>query len=345
MTYQRDFENRLKIAVVGIGSHSYRNILPALNYLPVELKALCNHSNKEVAEKTASQYGCRSYQDTREMYEKEDLDAVFISVSPEMHGKLVEEALEAGLHVFVEKPAAMNAKAIEEVIKKKGNRVVVVGYKKAFMPAMRKAIEVCKSPEYGHLESILAVYPMKMPEDGAAAIRDNKRTDMLNNGCHPLSVLLAAGGPVDSVISVQGPFHNGANILKFKNGVIGTFYLASGPQPVEDYHFYAAKWHLQIENTTKVILQRGIPFVYGKTTSFVPEGFDHGALVWEAQNCKATLENKALFVQGMYNEMMYFCECVQKGMQPEIGSLEFALELQKVTEALMLSQGKEIKIV
>ena len=68
--YQREYERRVRTAVVGIGSHSYRNILPALHFLPVELKAVCNRSNRDMAEKTAAEYGCRWYQDTEEMYRK-----------------------------------------------------------------------------------------------------------------------------------------------------------------------------------------------------------------------------------------------------------------------------------
>ena len=344
MTYQREFDKCLNIAVVGIGSHSYRNILPALTYLPVRLKAICNHSNLEVAKRTAAQYGCKAYQSTKEMYEKEQLDAVFISVAPEIHASLIIEALEAGLHVFVEKPDAMTAKEVQKIIEHRKGKVVMVGYKKAFMLAIRKVMEVCQSDQYGQLESMLAVYPLKMPTDPYLALDGLKRTDWLNNGCHPLSVLLAVGGLVRSVISVQGPNHNGANLIKFKSGVVGTLLLASGPQPLEDYQFYASKWHLRIDNTSKVILQRGFPFVYGKTTSFIPEGFDSGALVWEAQNCKATLENKALFIQGMYNELMTFCQCVLEGRQPDVGSLEFSLNLHKVSEALMVSGGQEIEM-
>ena len=39
----------------------------------------------------------------------------------------------------------------------------------------------------------------------------------------------------------------------------------------------------------------------------------------------ATLENKALFTQGFYDEMMYFCQCVLTGESAKRGSLEFAL--------------------
>lgn len=345
MSYQREFDRRLKIALVGIGSHAYRNILPVFHFLPVELKAVCNHSNREMAERTAAEYGCRSYQNTREMYEAEDLDAVFFCVSASRHPSLMGEALDRGLHVWAEKPLAMRSREVEELIARRNGKVAMVGYKKAFMPAVRKAIEITRSEKYGGLESMLAVYPMKMPENGTDVLERGEKTDWLNNGCHPLSVLLAVGGEVESVLSWRSRTGNGVNLLNFKSGVSGTLHLASGPQPLEDYHFYAPHWHLQIANTSKVILERGIPSVYGKTTSFVPEGDDTGAVVWEAQNCKATLENMSFFLQGMYDEMMEFCRCILEKKQPKTGSLEFALQLTKVYEGLLLSGGKEIFII
>ena len=42
MSYQREFEKRLNVAIVGVGSHGYRNILPTLTFLPIRLKALCD---------------------------------------------------------------------------------------------------------------------------------------------------------------------------------------------------------------------------------------------------------------------------------------------------------------
>jgi len=93
-----------------------------------------------------------------------------------------------------------------------------------------------------------------------------------------------------------------------------------------------------------VILQRGIPSVYGRTTSFVPEGFNSGALVWEAQNCKATLENMSFFLQGIYDELLEFFTCILENRMPQTGSLEFALELTKVYEALLNSRGNRIDL-
>lgn len=334
--YQREYERRVRTAVVGIGSHSYRNILPALHFLPVELKAVCNRSNRDMAEKTAAEYGCRWYQDTEEMYRNEELDAVLFCVSADRHPSLIKEAFSHGIHAWAEKPLAVNSLQIKELISLRNGLVAMAGYKKAFMPAVRKALEVIHSDEYGDLQSMLAVYPVRIPEGNTK--------DWLNNGCHPLSVLLAAGGKVNSAVSLRNESGSGSSVLFFENGTVGTLLHACGPQPLEDYHFYAPSWHLQIDNTSKVILQRGIPSVYGRTTSFVPEGFDSGALVWEAQNCKATLENMSFFLQGIYDELLEFFTCILENRMPQTGSLEFALELTKVYEALMESRGNRIDL-
>ena len=69
---------------------------------------------------------------------------------------------------------------------------------------------------------------------------------------------------------------------------------------------------------------------------------DGGAIVWEPQNNISTLENKALFTQGIYNEMRYFCDCILESRKPELGSLDFSLELMKVHEAALISEGDPV---
>ena len=341
MSYQREFAKKINVGIIGIGSHSYRNILPAMNYLPVKIKAVCNRS-VDIGRVTAEQYGCNHYQTPKEMYEKEDIDAVFICVSPKLHPQLVMEALDNGKHVWVEKPVATRVSEVEKMIAHCKNRVVVVGYKKIFSPAALKAIEIVQSPKYGNLRSLLAVYPMTIPKNGKEIIENGDAPNWLNNGMHPLSFMMAVGGKVSSVTSICNEAGHGIFAMQFANGVIGNFHMSSSPSPrLERYGIYGEDWQMDIENS-KITLQRGIPFVYKDTTNYAPEGDDSGAIVWDTSNCLATLENKALFTQGMYNEMMYFCECILKNKLPEKGTLEFSLELMKVYEAGLLSGGKTI---
>ena len=343
MSYQREFSRRLNVALIGIGSHSYRNILPAMNFLPVRLKAVCNR-NVDVGKLTAEQYGCAHYQTPAEMYDREDIDAVFISVSAQLHPQLIIEALDRGKHVWVEKPVAMRANEVEEILAHRKNQVVVVGYKKIFSPAVQKVIEIANSPKYGKLRSLLAVYPMTIPADGKRILETREMTNWLNNGVHPISFMMAVGGKVSSVTSICNKDGQGLLALQFASGVIGNFHMSSGPQPrLERYAAYGDNWQIDIENA-KISLQRGIPFNYKETTNYAPAGDDGGAVVWEPSNCMATLENQALFTQGMYFEMNYFCDCILQNLIPDKGTLEFSLDLMKVYEAGLLSGGKTIDI-
>ena len=102
MSYQRDYERRMDVAVVGVGSHSYRNILPALHYLPAPAGVL--RREPAAARKNREEYGCQAYGSTKELYASQKLDAVFIAVGPKLHPALAMEAFAAGVHVWLEKP-------------------------------------------------------------------------------------------------------------------------------------------------------------------------------------------------------------------------------------------------
>ena len=178
MSYQRDFENRLDVAVVGVGSHGYRNVLPTLTFLPIQLKAICD-INIDRARITAQQYGAKHcYTDMSEMFRNEKLDAIFLCVPPRLHPKLTCEALDAGVHVWLEKPPGMFASEVEEMIRHRNDRVVVVGFKKAFMPATQKIIEIFDTENYGPLRTLLGIYPMTIPRDGERILHKGEHTNL-----------------------------------------------------------------------------------------------------------------------------------------------------------------------
>jgi predicted dehydrogenase len=345
MSYQRDFEKRLNVGIVGVGSHSYRNILPAMHYLPVKLTAICD-LNLDLAKRTGEEYGVTAcYSSSAEMYRNEELDAVFTIVSPEAHPELVCEALDAGLHVWTEKPPAVLASEVATMIEHRGDRVVVVGFKKAFMPATQKVIELLSTEEWGPLTGMTAEYPMTIPEDGDAVIRERQAPNWLKNGCHPLSCMLAVGGDVDTVTMHRSVSGGGTCVLAFKNGAVGSFNLVSAPgkQVSERYAFWG-KSQITIDSTLRVTIHRGIPFTYKTTTNYAPEGLDSGSVIWEPRDTLGTLENKALFTQGFYGEMKYFCDCVLDNVRPEQGSLEFASQVMKVYEAALVSGGETVSV-
>ena len=347
MSYQREFEKRLNVAVVGVGSHGYRNVLPTLNFLPVRLKALCD-LNIELARITAKQYGADAfYPSMAEMFENEELDAIFLCAPPRLHPELACEALDAGMHVWMEKPPGMFADEVSEMIAHRKDRVVVVGFKKAFMPATQKIIEIFETEEYGPLRKHFRGLSNDDFERWERVLREKELPTGSKTGVirYPVCSGRWKGFQRDRSQNqwvVERVYWN------TKTGHSATFIwlmVTGGGQPSKSISFLENGMSRRIRNSTRLcLLQRGMPFNYSGSTSYVPEGFDSGAIVWEPQNSLGTLENKGLFIQGFYQEMRYFCDCILEGKPAEQGSLEFALEVMKVYEAGLRSEGETVAV-
>jgi predicted dehydrogenase len=349
MSYQRDYERKLRVGMVGLGSHAYRNILPALHYLPVNLVALCDLDAATLANTGKEYEGKALFTSTSQMYQEMELDAVLLCVDPRHHPQLAIEAMEAGLHVWMEKPPAMRASQVQEMLDACGDHVCGVGFKKAYMPSTRKAKELLEHPEFGALRSLLAVYPMSMPADGRGILERGEYCNWLANGCHPLSLMLELGGRVRSVTTLLGPGEQavGCVQLQFVSGAVGIFHLADGTPPgyrVERYDLFGAGKVISIENSSKIAYHRGIPFNYSMQNDFTSSGTESGSVVWEVNHCLATLENKALFVQGIFDELLDFCQAVLENRPLRIGNLEFALHVMQVYEAALCSRGNPVAI-
>ncbi len=344
MQYQREFERRIRTAVIGIGSHTYRNLLPALNYLPVELAAVVNHSNEEEGRRTAAQYGCAYYKDREKMYEEIHPEAVIICTGPKSHPALVLDAFSHGCDVFFEKPAALNQEDILKMIDAQGDRICINGLKKVYQPCTTKALEIMADEKYGKPLSIMGNYPIKLPKDPIAAYQQGIETDLHKNGCHPLSFMTAVAGPAEAV-TLHQIGESGSLVIEYKNGILGTLLLSSGPQPNENYALYGSSWTYKVENGVEIRFNRGMPFEYGRTESFIPDAMDtYGTVLWEPQFCKTTLENKSLFIQGVYQELLAFYNAVLDREQPYKCSLPFVLEVQKIIDAALLSCGQRVVI-
>jgi predicted dehydrogenase len=154
--------------------------------------------------------------------------------------------------------------------------------------------------------------------------------------------MLNIGGPALSVAAHTNGGGYGAVIIYFKSGVIGTLQLVPGPAPSrEQYSFFGEGWQVNIFGR-RVEVHRGIPFQYDTTDNYAPAGISGGTVVYDTENCLATLENKALFTQGIAGEMRYFCECALNNKPAGRSGLELSLDIMRVYEAALLSNGRGV---
>jgi len=104
-----------RIAIIGAGGMAQYHI-DGFRQAGADIVAVCD-LNEEAAKATAGKYGIgQTFASTQTMYaELTDLDAVSIIVPNKFHAPLAIEALNAGKHVFCEKPPAITAAEAQDM--------------------------------------------------------------------------------------------------------------------------------------------------------------------------------------------------------------------------------------
>src|ERR1700690_3310782 len=96
----------LRAAIIGLGKMglSHQSIVNA--HPEIQLAAVCDTSTY-LLEILSKYTGVRTYTDHKQMLAHEALDCVFVATPSRYHAAIVEDALQRGLHVFCEKPFAL----------------------------------------------------------------------------------------------------------------------------------------------------------------------------------------------------------------------------------------------
>lgn len=144
--------NTTAVAVVGAGYWG-KNIVRNLAQLGA-LVAVCD-SDRSVAEAAATAHNT-SARGWDEILRDGSIDAVAIAAPAALHGQLAREAIEAGKHVFVEKPLALDVAEGEEICAaaKKAQRVLMVGHLLQYHPAFLKLHEMVRGGALGKLQYV-----------------------------------------------------------------------------------------------------------------------------------------------------------------------------------------------
>jgi len=136
----------LRVGFIGCGGIARHHMGLLAKLEDVQMVAFCD-INRGKAESAAKQYGGRAYGDHREMYDEEELDAVFICLPPYAHTDQEIMAAERGIALFLEKPVALTLEKAREVTQaiERGGVISSVGYNWRYMEITDKAKEVLGS--------------------------------------------------------------------------------------------------------------------------------------------------------------------------------------------------------
>ncbi len=217
-------KGEIKFALVGAGNLAKWAHLPAIGKIAgAKLHAV--HSNSGARGKSyAMRFGANyASSDYEEILNDKDVDAILIASRHKDHAKQAVDALEAGKHVFIEKPMAITIEECQKIyraVETSGKRLMV-GFNRRFAPYY---VEM-KNNLKGRTSPMVVSCRMNSPgiENGWAA-EASQGGVVLGEGCHFVDLMywLTESEPV-SVSAYNFGDHNIAASLKFADGSIGNF--------------------------------------------------------------------------------------------------------------------------
>lgn len=182
---------KIKVGVMGLGWNGMLFCDKYSSNPDCELVAVAEHK-AERRETAVKKYGVKGYSEY-EILEDKDIDVISIHTPDHVHVEPFVKALEAGKHVFVEKPLANDLEGIKTMVSaslKHSSQVQLVGQILRFgkyFETVKKWIDDGVLGEICYLESDY-IHDLRYQQH-LEQWKVNKEVPMLGGGCHSLDLL------------------------------------------------------------------------------------------------------------------------------------------------------------
>ncbi|HTM66056.1 MAG TPA: bi-domain-containing oxidoreductase [Flavipsychrobacter sp.] len=222
------------IGIIGAGNFTKMTMLPALKEVNAPLISIASKGGVTGTALAQKHSIAKSTTDYKSILQDDVIELVMITTRHDQHAKIVVECLEAGKHVFVEKPLAINAEQLNEVVSHyNGKTTITVGFNRRFSPHAIKMkqllgaapMNVIATMNAGHIPANVWVHDLKV---GGGRI--------IGEACHFMDLITyLTGSKIKSVcmnamgLNPQENTDNASILLEYENGSTGVInYFSNG---------------------------------------------------------------------------------------------------------------------
>ena len=252
------------VAFVGAGGFTTRILLPLLPKDKVKLRTIVS-SQGVSATHAAKKFGFELVSsDFKSVLKDKSIDAVFITTPHQLHASMVCQALDAGKHVFVEKPLALHLDELEQVeqaLDSNPSCCLMVGFNRRFSPHMTAAKDWMQASTDAK-SIIITVNAGVIPENHWIQDPEIGGGRIVGEACHFIDLArYLVGSPI---VATHGFAMGGSDgrlgdcaaiQLQFADGSLATIhYLANGSKdfPKERIEVFAGERVIVCDNFRKM---------------------------------------------------------------------------------------------
>ncbi|WNH11776.1 Gfo/Idh/MocA family protein [Thalassobellus suaedae] len=206
---------KIKWGIIGLGRIANQFATDLLTIKDAELYAVASR-NQEKADDFAKEYSATKAYDSYEALANDpNIDAVYIATPHTLHKENALLCLENGIAVLGEKPFAMDAEEVEEMITKakEKNVLLMEALWTYFLPHYQFVLKVLENKTYGNLLKVEADFGFQRLYDTNTRLFDKNLGggSLLDIGIYPIFATLSTLGLPKNIEASATFFENGAD--------------------------------------------------------------------------------------------------------------------------------------
>lgn len=140
----------IRTAHIGVGARGSSLLRQTLTQPNVKVSAICDSDGltRDQALSAAARDNPKAVREWRGVLDLQDVDAVYIATPCDLHADMAVAALEAGKHVYCEKPLGITPEQVDRVVKaaRRAKGVFQIGQQLRYYPAMQEAMAKIHDP-------------------------------------------------------------------------------------------------------------------------------------------------------------------------------------------------------
>jgi predicted dehydrogenase len=325
----------LRVAIVGLGKMGLTHYALMNAHPRVRVEAVCDSAGYLLA--MLNKYtGVRTYSDFGTMLREVELDAVLIATPPNSHANMARLALNAGLHVFCEKPFCLNTRDGDELaqLARQKSLVAQVGYHYRFVGAFQEVKRLLDAGAIGEVTHILAeAYgPLLLKPKGTTwrTQRSEGGGCLYDYAAHPINLVNWYFG---SPSGVSGSVLNG--VFSKEDEVFSTLFFHDGKSAQISVTWSDESYRRMTTKITiwgkagRIFADRQECQVYLRDSANIPENYRRG---WNIRYTTDLTEPVWFYIRGeeFSAQLDYFVNCVEGKSIENINSFANAVETDGV---------------
>ncbi|MCC2977367.1 Gfo/Idh/MocA family oxidoreductase [Sphingomonas sp. PL-96] len=314
-------KKKIRYAVVAGGQISQQAFMPGIGRTDnSELAALVT-GDPVKAEQLAGAYKIKawSYEEYDTLLKSGEIDAVYIATPNFRHTPFAVAALEAGIHVLLEKPMASSVEEAEQILaaQKRGGAKLMVAYRLHHEPGTVEMVTRARNGDFGELRAFSSVFAQNVAEENSRGHNGYWGGPVPDMGTYPLNAVRNLFG--EEPISVQAVgtktagrgfnFHDTVAVtLRFPKERVAQFTVSYATASAENFTLVGTEATIHASPCFMFGPKVGISYTETTEAGSKTHSFDP--------------------VEQFGNETQYFSDCILNDREPEANGEEGLMDMR-----------------